>query len=185
MDDEAENYETFVAVRVQALLRYGYVLTGSQHDAADLVQEALVRLRTAWSRVNNKRDPEAFVRTTMARLHISAWRRWRREKSVAAVPDRAYTDSSLAETETRDQLWNELRGLPRRQRAVLVLRYYECLSDVEIARVLGISRGTVRSQAARGLAKLRSRIAQADAHDTAKTGHGAGVTEGSVQDAKA
>jgi RNA polymerase sigma-70 factor (sigma-E family) len=154
--DEIESYEVFVSTRAQALLRYGYVLTGNPHDAADLMQEALVRLRTAWNRVANKREPEAFVRTTMARLHISIWRRRRRETLVATMPEQAYADHSFDLTELRDGLWGALTALPPRQRAVLVLRYYECLSDEEIARILKISRGTVRSQAARALEKLRA-----------------------------
>ncbi|GAA2755847.1 SigE family RNA polymerase sigma factor [Actinopolymorpha rutila] len=160
MDEEIGSYELFVANRAQALLRYGYVLTGNPHDAADLMQEALVRLRTAWPRVHNKREPESFVRTTMARLHVSIWRRMRREKLVAATPEQAYVDNSHESTELRDAMWEALSTLPRRQRAVVVLRYYECLTDQEIAEVLNISRGTVRSQAARALEKLRSRVGE-------------------------
>ncbi|MFD2078737.1 RNA polymerase sigma-70 factor, sigma-E family [Actinopolymorpha cephalotaxi] len=158
MDEEIGSYELFVANRAQALLRYGYVLTGNPHDAADLMQEALLRLRTAWPRVHNKREPELFVRTTMARLHVSIWRRMRREKLVAATPEQAYVDNSHEKAELRDAMWEALSALPRRQRAVVVLRYYECLTDEEIADVLNISRGTVRSQAARALDKLRTRV---------------------------
>lgn len=158
MDEEIGSYELFVANRAQALLRYGYVLTGNPHDADDLMQEALVRLRTAWPRVHNKREPESFVRTSMARLHVSIWRRMRREKLVAATPEQAYVDNSHETAELRDAMWEALSALPRRQRAVVVLRYYECLTDEEIADVLNISRGTVRSQAARALDKLRTRV---------------------------
>jgi RNA polymerase sigma-70 factor (sigma-E family) len=153
--DNAESFEDFVGARAQALLRYGYVLSGNPHDAADLLQEALIRVRAAWPRIRNKRDPEGYARTTMARLHISIWRRRRRERLVGAVPDRHYVDAAFAEAEGDAGLWDALRALPRRQRAVLVLRYYESLSDTEIGQVLGISRGTVRSQASRALDKLR------------------------------
>ncbi|GAA3240604.1 SigE family RNA polymerase sigma factor [Actinocorallia longicatena] len=149
--DDAPAYEEFVATRLQALLRYGYVLAGSRHDAADLVQDALIRLSAAWPRVVNKSSPEGYVRTTMARLHISVWRRRQRETLVDEVPEGSYEDSSPAD----DALWRALGTLPRRQRAVLVLRYYEALGDAEIASLLGISRGTVRSQASRALEKLR------------------------------
>ncbi|MDX6738484.1 SigE family RNA polymerase sigma factor [Actinocorallia sp. A-T 12471] len=148
---EAVDFERWVASRAPALLRYGYVLTGSPHDAADLVQEALVRLRSAWPRVVRKDDPEGYVRTTMARQHVSAWRRTRRETLTAAVPDAAHHDPLPPD----DALWQALTALPRRQRTVVVLRYYEALSDEEIAVRLGISRGTVRSQASRALDKLR------------------------------
>lgn len=155
--DDAESFEAFVAARAQALLRYGYVLTGNPHDAADLLQEGLMRLRAAWPRVVDKRNPEGYVRTTMTRQHISIWRRRRRERLVGAVPDREYTDAALSRVEGDSGLWEALSTLPRRQRAVLVLRYYESLTDAEIAQVLGISHGTVRSQASRALDKLRAR----------------------------
>ncbi|GAA1826544.1 SigE family RNA polymerase sigma factor [Actinomadura chokoriensis] len=155
-DDDGVGYEEFVASRAQALLRYGFVLTGNADDAADLLQEGLIRLRGAWGRVVNKRDPEGYVRTIMARQHISMWRRRRREHLMSSVPERHYDDRGLERAEHDPRLWEALAALPRRQRAVLVLRYYEDLSDEEIARTLGISRGTVRSQAARALDKLRA-----------------------------
>ncbi|MEW9554566.1 SigE family RNA polymerase sigma factor [Nonomuraea sp. NPDC050783] len=145
-----EDFDEFVRARGDALLRYGYVLSGDSEDAADLVQEALARLGDAWTRVRNKDDPEGYVRTTMVRLHIRSWRRRRRESLVADVPDRG-ADDRYGDAD----LWAELQRLPRRQRAVLVLRYYEDLPDQEIADILGVSRGTVRSQAARALDKLR------------------------------
>jgi RNA polymerase sigma-70 factor (sigma-E family) len=148
--------ERFVHERANALLRYGYVLAGNANDAADLTQEALARLGLAWSRVRSKGDPEGYVRTTMARLHISTWRRRRRERLVDAPPDRGYADEALERVEGDAGLWRALGRLPSRQRAVLVLRYYEQQSDDEIAATLGIARGTVRSQAARGLEKLRA-----------------------------
>ncbi|MFI7438676.1 SigE family RNA polymerase sigma factor [Nonomuraea indica] len=148
--DHTADFDEFVRARGDALLRYGYVLSGNMEDAADLVQEALARLGDAWPRVRRKDDPEGYVRTTMVRLHINAWRRRHREDLVAAVPENGrfdrYDDADL---------WAELRQLPPRQRAVLVLRYYEDLPDDRIAEVLGVSRGTVRSQAARALDKLR------------------------------
>lgn len=149
MDHTAE-FDEFVRTRGDALLRYGYVLSGNTEDAADLVQEALARLGDAWHRVRMKDSPEGYVRTTMARLHINAWRRRNREDLVAAVPEHGRFDSY-----DDADLWAELRELPRKMRAVLVLRYYEDLPDERIADILGISRGTVRSQAARALDKLR------------------------------
>lgn len=148
--DHTADFDEFVRARGDALLRYGYVLSGSSEDAADLVQEALARLGDAWHRVRNKQNPEGYVRTIMVRLHINSWRRRHREDLVADVPEQGrldrYGDADL---------WAELQELPRKQRAVLVLRYYEDLSDGEIAEILGVSRGTVRSQASRALDKLR------------------------------
>ncbi|MFF5212957.1 SigE family RNA polymerase sigma factor [Streptosporangium sp. NPDC000396] len=155
MDDEP-GFDDFVAKQADALLRYGYVLTGNPHDAADLVQEALVRLRGAWPRVRRKDNPHSYARTTMTRLHISVWRRRRREHLAGELPERAgYT---FFPSDEEQGLWQELTALPRKQRTVLVLRYYEQLTDAEIAEVLGISLGTVRSQASRGLDKLRSSL---------------------------
>ena len=153
---EALSFEEFVTARADALMRYAYVLTGDPHDAADLLQESLVRVRAAWPGVVNKREPEGYVRTTMARLHISIWRGRRRERLMADPPEQGYDDDALDRAHGDGGLWRALGGLPRKQRAVLVLRYYESLSDQEIAEVLGISRGTVRSQASRALDKLRA-----------------------------
>jgi RNA polymerase sigma-70 factor (sigma-E family) len=154
--NEALSFEEFVGARADALMRYAYVLTGDPHDAADLLQESLVRVRAAWHGIVNKREPEGYVRTTMARLHISVWRVRRRERLMPEPPDQVYDDHALARAEGDDGLWLALGALPRRQRAVLVLRYNESLSDAEIAEVLGFSRGTVRSQASRALDKLRA-----------------------------
>jgi RNA polymerase sigma-70 factor (sigma-E family) len=150
-----EDFGSFARDRTPALLRYGFVLSGNPHDAADLAQEALVRLGERWSKVSAQGDPEGYVRTTMARLHISWWRRRRREHPVQVLPERSYVDAGIAEAEGDLGLWRAVTALPPRQRAVLMLRYHEQLSDEEIARLLGVSRGTVRSQAARGLEKLR------------------------------
>ncbi|MFI6800858.1 SigE family RNA polymerase sigma factor [Streptosporangium canum] len=160
MDDEP-GFDAFVAEQADALLRYGYVLTGNPHDAADLVQEALVRLRGAWPRVRRKDSPHSYARTTMARLHISVWRRRRREHLTGEPPERAHHE--VFPPDEDQGLWEELATLPRRQRAVLVLRYYEQLTDAEIAKVLGVSPGTVRSHASRGLDNLRSSLSPAPA----------------------
>jgi len=148
--------ESFVRHRAAALLRYGYVLTGNRHDAADLTHEALVRVGAVWPRIVAKGDPQAYVHTTMARLHVSRWRRLRRERLVGRVPERGYSGMELARIDGDTGLWQALAALPARQRAVLVLRYYQQRSDEEIAAVLRITRGTVRSQVARGLAALRT-----------------------------
>ncbi|TMR95075.1 SigE family RNA polymerase sigma factor [Nonomuraea basaltis] len=154
--DADSRFAEFVAERGDALLRYGYVLSGNRHDAADLVQEALLKLRAAWPRLRTKDNPESYARTTMARLHIAAWRLRRREQLAWDPPEHAHHDALPSGDE--QAMWQALAGLPRKQRAVLVLRYYEQLSDEEIAGALGISRGTVRSQASRALDKLRAAV---------------------------
>lgn len=148
------DFEDFVRARGRALLRYGYVLTGNPHDAADLVQEALLKLSDRWRGVRNKQDPEGYVRTIMTRQHVSWWRRRRKEDLTAEPPEGSYHD-----THSFGEIWRDLRALPPKQRTVLVLRYYEDLADEEIAQLMGISRATVRSQAFRALATLRVRAA--------------------------
>jgi len=151
----ADDFESFVRVRLSALVRYGFVLSGNPHDAADLAQEALARLSERFGRVRAKGDPEAYVRTTMARLHISWWRRHRREHPMHTLPERGYDDAGIEAAIGDSALWRAVGDLPRRQRVVLVLRYFEDMSDDEIAQRLGVTRVTVRTQAARGLSKLR------------------------------
>ena len=158
MTDE-QAFADFVRHRAAALYRYGYVLTGNHHDADDLVQDALIRVRAHWHRLDRRDDPVGYVRTTMTRLHVSAWRRRRREWLTASVPDAAVTDPALDRVDGAGAvtvLRAALAALPPKQRAVLVLRYYERLTDAEIAGTMGVSRGTVRSQASRGLDKLRA-----------------------------
>ena len=155
MEDDPR-FAEFVAERANALLRYGYALSGNPHDAADLTQEALIRLHRAWARVRSKEDPERYTKVIMARLHISVWRRRRREHLAWALPETPLHD--VLPSDADQELWRALEGLPRKQRAVLVLRFYEQLQDAEIADLLGISQGTVRSHASLGLTKLRTKI---------------------------
>lgn len=151
--DTREAFDAFVRARHHALLRYGTALTGDPHSAADLVQDALERTGLAWARVHQQSDPEGYVRRVMANRNISTWRKLRRERLVSAPPEGAYEDKP-----TDRLMWDSLASLPRRQRTVLVLRYYEDLSEAEIARVLGIAPGTVKSQASKGLATLRASL---------------------------
>jgi len=151
-----EQFVEFVRSRSPALYRYAYLLIGNAHDADDLVQEALIRLRGAWGRVHRKDDPIGYTRTTIARLHVSVWRRRHRESVVATVPDTAVDEDGFGHTARRMAVVRALAALPPRQRAVIVLRFYEHQTEEEIATALGISRGTVRSQASRAVEKLRA-----------------------------
>ncbi|MEU7861801.1 SigE family RNA polymerase sigma factor [Nonomuraea sp. NPDC049141] len=156
MEDDSQ-FAEFVAERADALLRYGYALSGNPHDAADLAQEALIKLHRAWARVRRKEDPESYTRVIMARLHISAWRRRRREHLAWALLEMPLPE--VLPSEADQELWQALEGLPSKQRAVIVLRFYERLSDAEIAGILKISQGTVRSHASLGMSKLRTAVA--------------------------
>ncbi|WP_116951074.1 SigE family RNA polymerase sigma factor [Jiangella endophytica] len=150
IDDE---FRRFVAGRSLALLRTAYALCGDRHTAEDLVQGALAKLYRRWRKVD---DPEGYVRRILYNDQISRWRRRLvlHEDPVDVVPENAAPDLAGAVGDRVDVL-QLLRQLPPRQRAVLVLRYYEDLSEREIAAVLGCSTGTVRSQAHRALARLR------------------------------
>ncbi|MDV6014534.1 SigE family RNA polymerase sigma factor [Haloechinothrix sp. LS1_15] len=157
MAGDDEDFAEFVESALPGLLRYGHALTGNPHDAADLVQTALEKVGARWREVRRKtQDPTAYVRRAMANAHISRWRRTRRENLVADIPERQGNPAS--DPFEHEPLWQALRELPPRQRAVIVLRYYEGLSEQEIARSLGISQGTVKSQASKAIASLRSRL---------------------------
>jgi RNA polymerase sigma-70 factor (sigma-E family) len=151
-------FHEFVLARRGALLRTAYLLTGSHADAEDLVQAALVRCVPRWKRIADR--PEPYVRQVLARESISRWRarRWR-EQHVAAVPE---GPAAAVDADDRLALRQALRSLPPRQRAVIVLRYYEDLTERQTAAQLGIAVGTVKSQARDGLARLRELVPDLD-----------------------
>jgi RNA polymerase sigma-70 factor (sigma-E family) len=156
MADEQDAFDAFARGRMRELLRFAHLLTGDPHRAADLVQDALERTLMSWDRVVSKDDPVAYVRRAIVNRHVSVWRRHRRERLMADTPDTSYDPRSVEGTFDAD-LWSALATLPPRQRAVLVLRYYEDLPEADTAAVLGCSVGTVKSQTWRALAKLRDR----------------------------
>lgn len=150
------DFDEYVVTRSGALLRLAYLLTGDGHRAEDLVQDTLERLCRRWSRMTHVADPHAYARKILLNQHLT-WRRKRvsRELVVADLPERTARDETEA-IGVRHLLWQRIGTLPPRQRAVVVLRYYEDLADADIAEALGISSVTVRSTALRALAKLRS-----------------------------
>jgi RNA polymerase sigma-70 factor (sigma-E family) len=156
---EAEvSFEEFVYARSGSLLRTALLLTGqNQAEAEDLLQLALERAYRHWARVCRSGEPERYVRGILANASADRWRRLaRRAEWPLSAPgaDPAMPDHSVAVAD-RDYLLRALAALPPRQRAVLVLRYFDDLSEAETAQMLGCSLGTVKSQAARGLARLR------------------------------
>jgi RNA polymerase sigma-70 factor (sigma-E family) len=150
-------FEEFAAARLPAVLRFAAVLTGDRGLAEDVVQEVLIRANGRWEAIARLDRPEAYVRKMIVNEYLS-WRRrsWRLVPSGAGtdVDGRLSPDPAAVHAE-REALLAELAQLPARQRAVLVLRYYEGLSDAEIAGVLGCATGTVRGYASRALAMLR------------------------------
>lgn len=156
-------FEQFVLARRGALLRTAYLLTGSHADAEDLVQTALIKSVRHWRRIAD--HPEPYVRTVLARESVSRWRRRRwRELTTDEMPERV---DAAPDIEAREDLRRALLALAPRQRAVIVLRYLENLSERETAEALGIAVGTVKSQARDGLAALRCRLPGLDDEEAA------------------
>jgi RNA polymerase sigma-70 factor (sigma-E family) len=159
----AEDFDEFVRGRGRALLKFAYVLSGDAHLAEDIVQEVLARMHRRWGRVTAMDNAEAYVRTAIVRQFVS-WRRRRSsgEAVLAEVPEPPGLAEPQRHVLARDQMWRLLAGLPRSQRAVLVLRFYCDLPDGEIAGLLGCGESTVRSQAFRGLARMRTMLSEED-----------------------
>ncbi|HEY0700101.1 MAG TPA: SigE family RNA polymerase sigma factor [Micromonospora sp.] len=151
-----ESFQAYVRARAAALSRIAYLLTGDVHEAEDVVQETLLRVVGRWRRVVAQGDPDAYVRRALYHQHISLWRR-RRHRPVPHPfpPDRPVADPAAAVT-GGVALRAALARLAPRQRAVLVLRYFEDLTEVQTADVLGCSVGTVKSQTRDALARLRA-----------------------------
>lgn len=155
--DRDADFTAYLQARQPALLRTAYLLTGDRHQAEDVLQTALAKLYLAWDRVREKESLDGYVRRILVNETTSLWRRsWRRhEVASPSLPEAevhpAYDDG------TGSALWELVQELPARARAVLVLRYYEQLSEAETAETLGISVGTVKSQTSRALAALRER----------------------------
>ncbi|MDQ1585120.1 MAG: hypothetical protein QOJ90_2939 [Actinomycetota bacterium] len=156
--EDISDFSELVAARSGALFRTAFVVVGDHQLAQDLLQEALVKAYVAWPRLRDTTKAEAYVRRTIVTTAIS-WRRRRsfHEHPVALVPDARNADQT-ERLATHDVLWEQVRSLPTRQRAALVLRYYEDLSEAETASLLGCSVGTVKSQVSAALGRLRKQV---------------------------
>ncbi|MEV4621680.1 SigE family RNA polymerase sigma factor [Asanoa sp. NPDC049573] len=155
-----DEFDSFVRARTPALLRSAYLLTGDQHLAEDLVQSALARTHRSWKRLNAVENAEAYTRRTMYHLQVSWWRRGRVAESLTdQMPEPRARDAGpdhAAHTTLRITLRNALLKLTNRQRAVLVLRFFEDRTEAEAADLLGVTIGTVKSQTAKALARMRA-----------------------------
>ncbi|WP_123742965.1 SigE family RNA polymerase sigma factor [Saccharothrix texasensis] len=148
-----EGFEEFVAGASSRLLRTAFLLTRDAGHAEDLVQAALTKAWLAWRRVDG--DPEPYVRRIIVNTYATWWRRrWHGEEPTDVLPEPVGLPPQAAVDE-RDRLWRAMGTLPRRQRAVLVLRFYEDLTEAQTAHLLGVSVGTVKSQTSKALARLR------------------------------
>jgi len=151
-------FEEYVGSRGAALVRLARLLTGDDHRAEDLAQEVLARAYARWRQVSKADRPDFYVRRMMINANRSWWRRRaNRELAVASPPDRPVPRDAGHESADRDEMWRMVLDLPLRQRAVVVLRYYEDLDDAAIAEILECSPVTVRTHAMRALQALRAR----------------------------
>jgi RNA polymerase sigma-70 factor (sigma-E family) len=152
--DREAAFGEYVAARAEAMRATAYLLCGDWHDAEDIVQTAFTKLYLAWSRVTRHEVLDAYVRRIVVRTYLDERRRgWRRERTIETLPDVAAV--AAGDPEDRIVLLRALAAVPPRQRAVLVLRYWEDLDIEATARALGCSTGNVKSQTNRGLQKLR------------------------------
>jgi RNA polymerase sigma-70 factor (sigma-E family) len=148
-------FREYVTARRPSLLRTAYLLTGNRADAEDLVQSALAKTYLAWDRIEDRSALDGYVRRAMVNTHISWWRRRRLEEyPTDEIPDRAVADDS-GTSDLADTLRRAVDRLPQRMRAAVVLRYFEDMTEAEVADVLGVSLGTVKSTVSRAVAKLR------------------------------
>lgn len=154
---EPDGFRDFVVGRSPALIRSAWLLTGSEATAQDLVQIALAKTWSRWSRITRQDAPEAYVRRVLLSTYLT-WRRrrWRDEIAVGSMPDRTDKRDVFAEADVRRSVSEALATLPRRQRAVVVLRFFDDLTEAQAADALGCAVGTVKSQTAKALTKLRA-----------------------------
>lgn len=159
--DRDTEFSAYMQARQPSLLRTAYLLTGDRHTAEDLVQTALAKLYLSWNKVHTRESIDGYVRRILVNENNSLWRRaWKkREHATDEVPETGHVVDTYDDGQS-GALWDVVQTLPRKARAVVVLRYYEELSEAETAEALGISVGTVKSQTSRALAALRERAPQ-------------------------
>jgi RNA polymerase sigma-70 factor (sigma-E family) len=175
---EPDGFRHFVTARSPALVRSAWLLTGDLATAEDLVQTALAKVWSRWAQVNRQDAPEAYVRRVMMSTFLT-WkrRRWNAELAVGELPDSASARNDLHEVELRASVAHALRSLPPRQRAVVVLRHFEDLTEAQAAEALRCSVGTVKSQNAKALKHLRANphlaalFVSSDSEETARDTH--------------
>ncbi|MEU4242761.1 SigE family RNA polymerase sigma factor [Actinoplanes sp. NPDC026619] len=157
MGSAEDEFDSFVRTRTHALLRSAYLLTGDQQLAEDLVQSALTRTHLAWRRLDDIGNAEAYARRTMYHLQVSWWRRRKvAEVLPGHVPDRPGAGDHAGSVSVRLALRAALLQLSAKQRAVLVLRFFEDRTESEVADLLGVTIGTVKSHTVRALSRMRT-----------------------------
>jgi len=148
------DFAAYVRARQRAFVRFAWLLTGDAYEAEDLVQSAFAKVYRRWDHIQG--SPDAYVRRSIVNEHASWWRRTWRHREVVDGPLVELLDPPAGGVEGHDaELWTRVAGLPRQQRAVVVLRYYEDLTEAQTAQVLGCTVGTVKSHTSRALGALR------------------------------
>jgi RNA polymerase sigma-70 factor (sigma-E family) len=158
------SFEDFVETDIDSLLRFGQVLCGERQLAQDVVQEVLLRAQMKWPYIGAQARPTAYVRRMIVNEYLSWRRKWARIIPMAELPVHPSSPDHAQAIGDRDLVVTELARLPKRQRTVLVLRYYTGLTDREIAAEMGCAASTVRSHAARALAALRVELSTSPLH---------------------
>ncbi|TYB60699.1 SigE family RNA polymerase sigma factor [Nonomuraea sp. PA05] len=153
-----DEFREYVTARGPALLRTAHQLTGHPLDAEDLLQSALTKTYQAWERIEDRRALDGYVRRAMVNINISQWRRRKLEEYPSDELPEQVSCEPAGSSEVHEALEQALRELPERMRAAIVLRYYEDMTEPEIAKTLGISVGTVKSTVSRAMAKLRTAL---------------------------
>jgi RNA polymerase sigma-70 factor (sigma-E family) len=151
-----QSFDVYVTARTEGLLRYAFVLTGDSHLAEDIVQEALLKLSWRWGSVIGLEHPDAYVRRTVTNAFLSSRRRRRVTEVSMPSTDLPQRQGGTEVSVERQALWERVLDLPARERAAVVLRYYEDLDDTEIAQVMSCAPATVRSHISHALARLRA-----------------------------
>jgi RNA polymerase sigma-70 factor (sigma-E family) len=158
---DRSGFAEFAQARAGALHRAAYLMVGDSQLAQDLVQEALTKTYVAWPRLRDPRNAEAYCRKAITTTAISWFRRksWDNERPTEYLPEHPVAGTTQEQSVAdRDAVWRALRQLPPRQRAALVLRFYEDLTEAQTAAAMGCAVGTVKSQVSAGLKKLRERL---------------------------
>jgi RNA polymerase sigma-70 factor (sigma-E family) len=160
--DAHADFVDFVHARQHALQRFAYLLTSNHHTAEDLVQTALAKTYLSWDKLRDRGALDAYVRRIIVNENASMWRRaWRRnERPSDELPDSGHGDHQRSDVDPvdRDAMWQVVQQLPTKQRAAVVLRYYEDLSEADTAAILGCSVGNVKSQTSRAIASMRAAV---------------------------
>ncbi|MGN6752229.1 MAG: SigE family RNA polymerase sigma factor [Intrasporangium sp.] len=161
-EDRDADFTAYVRARQRHFVRFAFLLTGDPHSAEDLVQSAFARVYRKWSSITG--SPDAYVRTVIVNEHRSWWRRTWRHREVTSSELVAHQEPvAPPDLHADGDLWAQIATLPRQQRAVIVLRYYEDLTEAQTAAVLGCSVGTIKSHSSRALATLRVQMLEVTA----------------------